>query len=585
MGKRDVRFTQVGYDPRFRLRKKKKRKLNEGEEEDERFKTLQEENNRGLVDKYGRKVDLLDAARGEATLESSSDEYDTDIEDQIDSEEDDEEEVYGYDMAAGKIKYGHSTRRIAICNMDFESISSVDLLAALRSVVPVSSRVHKVAKYLSDFGKERLDHEQRFGPQELLNLSEEEEVEELENIGSKKGKDAAKEKERRQDERIRRYEAAKLRYYYCIAECDTVQTAESIYDTLDGNEIELTMNRLDLRFVPDDVEFEKERLKDEADEVPDSYEPSFAWMGSKALNTLSHSKPKLRWDEDDPKRAHLLRRKFTADDLHNDDLKAYIASSEDESDDENAANRAAAFKGLLRSAGAENDSEHVAAEDPGAAHSDMISTFDTNLEKQLQDKIKRRARSGDEEKSVWEEYLEKRKQRKKDKKKAAKGMGAEGDEDLGFADPFFAQDDDKPKKESKRDSLKKKKKGKRDEYAEPVDPALQLLADEEASDGAEFEPDYEDSRFAALKTSSKFAMDPTAPDFRKVQHRDKATKPVRDTGRKVDGGREDRTAIPVEPVSKVGAVQKSPNAAAGLSNISDLIGRIKAKSQGARKVK
>lgn len=48
------------------------------------------------------------------------------------------------------------------------------------------------------------------------------------------------------------------RYYYAIAECDTVQTASHLYSELQGAELERSANVLNLSFVPDDMTFEEE---------------------------------------------------------------------------------------------------------------------------------------------------------------------------------------------------------------------------------------------------------------------------------------------------------------------------------------
>lgn len=46
-----------------------------------------------------------------------------------------------------------------------------------------------------------------------------------------------------------------FRYYYAVAEFDSIKTAQHIYDECDGREIGFTGNYLDLRYVPDEVEF------------------------------------------------------------------------------------------------------------------------------------------------------------------------------------------------------------------------------------------------------------------------------------------------------------------------------------------
>lgn len=59
-------------------------------------------------------------------------------------------------------------------------------------------------------------------------------------------------------ERARRYQVNKLKYYYAVADFDSVEAANAVYEECDGAEYELSATRFDLRFVPEDMDFSEE---------------------------------------------------------------------------------------------------------------------------------------------------------------------------------------------------------------------------------------------------------------------------------------------------------------------------------------
>ncbi|XP_050079215.1 ESF1 homolog [Anopheles maculipalpis] len=290
---------------------------------DEGLELTEEERKAGLSSNVKKRLNDMDVdfARGEGVLgsESSSD-------GDSDGSEDEEEDVFiehvwgALDADAERTE--ESTRRLAVCNMDWDRVRAVDVMVLLSSFLPPGSAIKSVTIYPSEFGKQRMKEEEERGPQELTARTIENSAEEDE------------EDEEVQKERLREYQLNRLKYYYAVAECDSVATADKIYTECDGIEYESTANKLDLRFIPDDMEFDDEP-KDHCTELPEvgKYVPRIF-----ATKALHQAKVELTWDENDPDRKEFnekLRDGKWAN-LPEHELKKYVvcSSSDEEEDDD-----------------------------------------------------------------------------------------------------------------------------------------------------------------------------------------------------------------------------------------------------------
>jgi len=609
----DPRFARVFSDPRFLRPKKNKTKLNI----DKRFSQMLENddfNVVGKVDKYGRKIknSKSDIKRYYKIEDKESDDENeienaSDIEDELENvteievkknqkkekgkveeDEEDEEDESEEESDESEIDYargegvlyssseddwsdidneapdvdifgdvptGDQTRRFAVVNLDWDKIRAIDLFKLFDSFKPANGTIQSVKIYKSEFGKERLEKESREGPPAAIfgGKLEEDDDDEItaENLVKEDNG------EEFDNEELRKYQLERLKYYYAVVECDSIDTAVEIYNNCDGVEIEKSSNILDLRFIPDEETFDDEPVN-VAFESPVVYEPN-----EFSTEALRHSKVKLTWDDDDPDRLKVTRRKFTKEDLKNMDFQAYIASDEEDSeDDEEARER---YKKLLLGNSDDEDNENN--------NQEMEITFAPGLSQAAQDILdKKKEKETLENETVFDTYLRKQREKKKAKREMKKNKNKHEDEDesdndklisdnemdeIDMDDPFFAEaereleESEEFKKETqeikknknKKNRLSKeereaKRKNKEElqllmmDNSESVKKANEFdmkdvlkreklqgkkklkgkqkrLQKELAEDN--FELNINDPRFSSVLTDYQFAIDPTMP--------------------------------------------------------------------------
>ena len=361
-----------------------------------------------------------------------------------------------------------STKRLAVCNMDWDFVKAQDLFVLFKSFVPEGGAVKSVTIYPSEFGKERMEEEALLGPKEMRRQQADVEMEKAQDAGKgkkhknlvgdqQKAKRIEKNKESEQTEKLREYQLNRLRYYYAVVECDSVRTADNIYAECDGREYQLSSVRLDLRFIPDDMGFNDQPREcfTEQQGVLD-YQPSK--FNSSAL---SQAKVEVTWDETEfdrlSRRMSALQQKELQTIVEENKYADIIAPPESDSEDEGDG-RPQWLKNLL--AGDEDEetitedekirlyrqvlmekvAEDEEEEKKEEGEFDKELAWQPGLKSAAEKKIKKQEKKTDQNVIVGD-YLEKKKEKRKKKKeekmkkrKEENGEDEKEDTALAFSD-------------------------------------------------------------------------------------------------------------------------------------------------------
>ncbi|KAI0274829.1 hypothetical protein BC834DRAFT_849735 [Gloeopeniophorella convolvens] len=532
----------------------------------------------------------LDYARGEVLLESS-DEEDGSAPDDVQTDEEDgaitlgqdarrpipvpedegaevdlnEEDFADLDAQAASYAKANPedepddaprTRRIAVVNLDWDYVRAAHLYKIFSSATsPAKSSVSKTAPivrgkvlnvriYPSKFGLERMAREENGPPTDLFKRKAPVDEEDINERTIYETGDA----DEYDEEALRRYQLERLRYYYAVVECDSVQIASHLYSELQGAELERSANLLDLSFVPDDMTFD-EKCRDEAtcaDEGTNYQGLDFT------TDALRHSKVKLTWDQDDPERDRITRRALSLKEIEDNDFRAYVASSsESSSEDEQESTKKNMDREKLRAlllGGGGNDLPEGWA---GTKYDD-VDKDDDDVDMEV---TFRPALSGEQDPD--ETTLGKYQRKMRDKRKKRMQELKEKAEDKRSADDFFARSEDDGSSDGDLVQARRKagKGGRPSENKIPsTEKELSLLvaADKHDSEPKHFDMaaiikaeknnrkkrkrskknargdddnelqddfaiDVKDERFKAVHEEHAFAIDPSNPRFKKTK--------------------------------------------------------------------
>jgi len=462
-----------------------------------------------------------DVAQEAADDDTAAEEEDEEEEDEGDEESEEEADASVWEApAADRVPQGDASRRLAIMGCDWDHVSASDLLVMLRTYLSGkesqkglrTGSVDRVAVFPSDYGIEQMAKEEKAGPTALV-----------EGPGAPDGaaEDASVEDEAKQAEILRRYQLQRTRYYWALAECDSVNTASWLYDQLDGLEADgMAPGMLDMRFVPDGLEF-PHAPHTEATDLPKRYQGP-----TEQRSAVGHSRVKCSWDEAPAKRKKdLMRKKFSPKEMADMDLKNYLASSDEES--AGAGSGAEALKQLVSGVGdgsGEDDDFFKDSDREGSVEGDMEATFSVKAS-ELEEKLSERAkeRGGDvhtleaeKPRSAWDKYLEKRGQKRKENRQKAKAKRAEGKsaaEQGAEAEEGEAKEGDLELLTMEGDGDDRGFNLRGAQRAAHRGAKRQVAVDAEGS----FKVDVDDPRIANIFSNADFEIDPTNPEFRRSE--------------------------------------------------------------------
>jgi hypothetical protein len=559
---------------------------------------------------------------------------------------------------------------LAVCNLDWSHVRAVDVFALLVSFSPPGA-VKRVQVFVSDFGKERLAEEERLGPSEIWKDDDRGVDDDSEASGSgtegngtgrgasdggssdndSRGIDSGEDDSQNEEppynedeylpkgdhvdsgfdrEKLRAYEAAKLRYYFAVAEFTSPAHADAAYRDVDGMEFEHSSAAVDLRAIQpsdlDDVIRDRD-LRDEASSLPSNYVPPDFVVGA-----LQQTNLQCTWEAGDRDRERTLT-KYSSGSAwqalaESDDLKAYLASdaSSDEVDDSDN-EKASSMRRLLgleddddeeeeeeadekvrdktrtvdpASSGSSSSSES-GSEDQGQAMSKEVVFIPGQKKESLERKIRYKLTSNtalEEELTPWQKYQQKRKEKRRERRLASQTKRHSAKESGGQAERSESDDDsidhdsstqrptleelelllageendeetrDYDMRELRRVEKLKDKKLRGSRKRKEEDRAASVS-------GADFKVDLQDERFKAVLEGhdDRYGIDRTDPRYKETP----AMKQILTEQARRRKSKKPKVLKDAAVVPNVNADGSGLNTSAGAAALSALVTRIKSK--------
>ena len=166
-----------------------------------------------------------------------------------------------------------SSKRLALMNYDWSKIHAGDLMIAFSSFLPEGGILKKVSVYPSEFGLNKLKQEELEGPGDIfkddIGDGENDDTDHTVRASKKKINKHEEKKQKQKREtmnqewavsnedpdsgldlvKLRKYERDRLKYYYAVLDLDSAKTADALYESCNGFELEKTGIKIGSSFV------------------------------------------------------------------------------------------------------------------------------------------------------------------------------------------------------------------------------------------------------------------------------------------------------------------------------------------------
>ena len=342
------------------------------------------------VDSESRISFLTALSRGEISASSSSD--DDSSSDESNNANDDssvEDDIHGkagifdpsYDDKSNIELTLESSPYLVVCNIDWVNLRAVDILSIVSSFAS-SGSVQWVKIFPSDFGLKQMSKEEVMGPagiwkkvrssnvvleeidatepesdddnddsddHDLSNNDDDNDNYDENSLGNDDAYSHFHQTTNTNEtndfggynpEKLRAYEASKLKYYFAMVQFTSPAAADAVYKELDGMEIGHSSAIIDLRTIPPqdfDTVTQGRDIIDEASLIPSNYVPP-----DFVVTALQQTAVKCTWEEGDSERDRVLTQYGVGNEAWNamtegDDLKAYLASDASSEEEEHSA--------------------------------------------------------------------------------------------------------------------------------------------------------------------------------------------------------------------------------------------------------